>query len=344
MIGGPSSSYNKLWAVGSEHTIPSPPAESLPASHFILESLRKKRGAETAEWLNSLTGTNQTAAIAGSASAAPTNEYEHQLLQWLDKLFDQFELYAARFNNTAQGTDLIITCTRAGQTNNHADETVNNNLAEKIYEGHLVTRFWAMLLRGTVEAISVFIFPAEVLLGFSLHKIDESPYSPLLVIESCWQDNQLAWHIGGTCITQNQIPLLAKELFGDLIRVASGKMSESELFAHPLQELNLGETLAVGYKVPPCADKESIAQPVSVGKNPAPPVTASKTLSLSSLALGEKMLTSIDSDINQLFQLGKTALTSEDTLTFKKIELLTEKMEALKEAVRTAFAEVTKLL
>ena len=67
------------------------------------------------------------------------------------------------------------------------NEITRDNLTEKVYEGHLVTRFWAMLLRGTAGAINVFIFPAEGLLGFSLHKIDETVYNPLLVIESSWE-------------------------------------------------------------------------------------------------------------------------------------------------------------
>jgi len=344
----PSTSYNKLWALGSEHATAPPPADTLPASHNILEVLRKKRGTETAAWLNSLTHTNQTAAPAVLADTQSTeNQQEHQLIQWLDALFDQFEIYGTRFNRTAQGTDLLVACTRPeknGQVKEQPDQTAHQNSAEKTYQGDLATRYWAMLLRGTTGTITVYIIPAEVLLGFSLHKIDESVYRPLLVIESCWKDNQLTWHIGGTCITPDQIPLLAKELFGDLIRVASGQMSESELFAHPLQELSLGENLAVGYKMPPCASEELAAQSTGSVKATAPPANVSKdsSLTLASPDFSEKMLLSMEADIKQLFQLGKNALAAEETSTFKEIELLTEKMETLKETLKTAFAEIAK--
>ena len=67
-------------------------------------------------------------------------------------------------------------------------------------------------------------------------------------METIFENNQLNWNVGGTPVTSDMIEPLAKELFGDLIRVASGTMSESELFAHPATELKLGETLAVGYR------------------------------------------------------------------------------------------------
>ena len=135
-----------------------PPADTLPASQTILESLRKRRGAETAAWLNSLTAAKQTPAPAMSGTQSTEVQHEHQLMQWLDKLFDQLELYASRFNRTAQGTDFIVTCTRPhmnGQPKAQSDETVNINTPEKIYEGHLVTRFWAMFLRGAAGTINV---------------------------------------------------------------------------------------------------------------------------------------------------------------------------------------------
>jgi len=98
-----------------------------------------------------------------------------------------------------------------------------------------------MLFRGSLGKIEVFVVPAEMLLAISTHATDESAYSPLLTIESDWQNGQLNWHIAQTVISIDQVSSLAKELFGDLVRVASGQMSESELFAHPMQELNLGE-------------------------------------------------------------------------------------------------------
>jgi hypothetical protein len=38
-------------------------------------------------------------------------------------------------------------------------------------------------------------------------------------------------------------------------------MSESELFAHPMQELALGENLAVGYKVPVMSSEKNNPSP-----------------------------------------------------------------------------------
>jgi len=56
------------------------------------------------------------------------------------------------------------------------------------------------------------------------------------------------WAIQGEEASLATIPALAKELFGDLIRMASGKMESSELFARNSAEPKLGENVAVGYK------------------------------------------------------------------------------------------------
>lgn len=362
-----SHSYNQQWALGSKHSAP-PSADSLSASQVVLESLRKRRGGETAQWMNKLAGeislepsatVSQQGLMQIQADLSPEDHKQHELVKWLDKLFSQFDLFASQFNRTAQGTDLLIACTAPSM--NGQQPTEETPLSERIYEGHLVTRFWAMLLRGNAGRIDVFIIPAEMLLGFSLHKIDESIYSPLLAIESIWKDSELTWHIGGTCITRNQIPLLAKELFGDLVRVASGQMSESELFAHPLQEMNLGQNLAVGYNMPPSSAGASAVVPISELTNAAPPpailppsefanaapapAIAPKTLSLNlaSIDLAEKMMTTLDADTSLLSQLGKAALSADDATAFKKIELLAGKLETIKQPFKVSFTEIIQL-
>lgn len=276
----------------------------------------------------------------------------------LDKIFDQFEIYASRLNQTAKGTDLIVSISRPsinGKKQEHSlygEDDEQNKASEIICEGHLTTRFWAMLLRSTVAKVEVFVIPAEMLLAFSTHNLDESSYKPLLILESEWQDGQLIWHIAGAAISIDKAAILAKELFGDLVRVASGKMSESELFAHPMQELSLGENLAMGYQLPAQPSEETVAAPsvmpvhVPANNNDSTSqvntsvTTVKQSLPLMSPSVSEQLLVSIEQDISQLFELGKSALASEDTAYFKKIEKLTERMEAFKGAVKEGLANV----
>jgi hypothetical protein len=427
--------------VDSKHEAPAQASDALSASHSILESLRQRRGAETAAWLNTLVDVNQ---IAGNAAVPTTStveeEHERQLIRWVDKLFDQFDLYSARFNHTAQGTDLVVTTTRPNMENPEIiPPSEPTGLPEKIYEGHLVTRFWAMLLRGNIASISVYIIPAEVLLGFSLHRIDESVYKPLMVINSCWKNDRLSWDIGGTCIVIEQVPMLAKELFGDLIRVANGQMSEEELFVHSTGEHQAVDPRVTGavidqsnlqappqssflpqvaeqpnFQAPPVnqfvpqvAEQPNFQAPpvnqfipppetaplisqiipqatipspmpqiASQASTPSPQTSLSKLPPLNGLStpsnsrtrlpaqappaipaqpepvastnlvapqIGATMIAAIDNDMNLLIQLGKTALTSEDTETFHRLKLLTEHLNSLKQTLVTALAEIAQI-
>jgi len=396
-----SNSPHNPWSVDSKHDIQEQPSDALSPSHSILESLRQRRGAETAAWLNTLVDVNQIAATSAAATANTLEqEHERQLIQWVDKLFDHFDLYSARFNHTAQGTDLVVTTTRPNMQNPEViPPTEPNGLPEKIYEGHLVTRFWAMLLRGNIGSIAVYIIPAEILLGFSLHRIDESIYKPLMVINSCWKDDRLSWDIGGTCIVIEQVPMLAKELFGDLIRVANGQMSEEELFAHSTGEhhaVDAGATTVVTDQsnlqsppinqfIPQANTSPRISQIVPQPEIPSPQITAQPSMpspqtslskmaplagvtlpsnsqtpiptqappsaiaqaeldnTLASAQLGATMIAAIDADMNKLIQLGKTALTSEDTDTFHRLKLLTERLDSLKQTLISSLNEIVQI-
>lgn len=68
-----------------------------------------------------------------------------------------------------------------------------------------------------------------------------------MTVESSMVDDRRVWNIGGTPISLETIPFLSKELLGDLIRVATGTMDESELFSDLKTKLKLGETVAHGY-------------------------------------------------------------------------------------------------
>ena len=374
-MGNTSSAFSNLWDIATNHSAPLPSTSELAASHSVLDSLKKRRGLETAQWLNRLAGQisldqqlpaeNKPSSINGSglnqtnpssitgAGLPAQPSMQQAVLEWLEKMFDHFERYASRFNEKARGTDLIVNYSRplgADKVNNQDLRDSNGNAPsiDSVYEGHLSTRFWAMLFRGSLGKIEVFVIPAEVLLGFSTHQISESAYSPLLTIESDWQNGQLKWHIAQTVISIEQVPLLAKELFGDLVRVASGQMSESELFAHPMQELSLGENLAIGYQpavanqlaVPPQAN--TIYTPIE-NSNPAADIlpgavnseqaVSESSISLKSLSISEQLLVSLDADINQLFELGKTALQSENTDQFHKIQTLTTVIGTYKQTV-----------
>lgn len=372
-LPGAHGSFTNKWDLTSKHNAAAKTAStadrSFETSHAILDALRKRRGGEFAQWLNNLES-EATSATAGQASAigekARKAEEEDtvlsQTIQWLDKMFDRFEIYGFQFNQTAQGSDLLVSCTRPIKRNSNHGYLYGETDASCItYAGHLATRLWSMVLRGCASKVEIFIIPAELLLGFSVHSIDESGYKPLLIIETGQRNGLLIWRVGETVIAVEQLPALAKELFGDLIKVASGQLSESELAANvtanhsstnpalavPAQDTALPQSPAAHENIAPVRSVSSDqntpttpSQPVAAQSAPpksAPTLTA---LTLPSIGAAEQLLATINQDINQLLKSGKIALQSDNNATFEKIKILTERMEALKDALSAALTNV----
>ncbi len=74
---------------------------------------------------------------------------------------------------------------------------------------------------------------------------------PFLVAEHKTVGSRNIWAIQGEEASLATVPALAKELFGDLIRMSSGKMEKSELFSRSSEQPKLGENVAVGYSQAP---------------------------------------------------------------------------------------------
>jgi len=81
--------------------------------------------------------------------------------------------------------------------------------------------------------------------------------------------------------------------------------------------------------------KEMLAEPAGDQQ-----IANKASISLKSLKVSEELLISIDDDINQLLELGKSALQSEITEQFKQIKTLTTEMEAYKETVLDTLAKL----
>jgi len=126
----------------------------------------------------------------------------------------------------------------------------NPNSKISIFKGHVVAQHWAMLVQGYQERIDVYVIAADEILNFTLNDIRKSGLSPFMSVESSMEGDRRVWNIAGTPISLETIPFLSKELLGDLIRVATGTMDESELFTDLKTKLKLGETVAHGYSPP----------------------------------------------------------------------------------------------
>ncbi len=214
------------------------------SSKAIFDALKAKRGQETGRWLNGLLPANVEKPM--ETQAASTTAFE-EVTAWIDKLGAQFDELTYEFNKKAIGTNLYVSCEKPRLFEKRNDD-VWYRPVEKSYKGRLTTRDWAMIVRGQEHKISVFVIPAEMVMAFDTDTIGEDEMPPLMEIARTTDGANSVWKIGGEVVPIETMPHLAKELFGDLIRLSSGVMSEAELMGHHEATLSLGENIAVGYQ------------------------------------------------------------------------------------------------
>lgn len=251
----------------SEHEAATMLRELIPdESQKLFTDLKQRRGAETGKWLRGL---------GAEVGAVPKEDKQAQVAsadafedarRWIDALFHEFASLTYTFNQNAVGTKLSVSCERP-QLVETKDETVWYNPVTKTYLGRLATRQWCLFVRGDEKKISMYIFPAEMTIGFKSGTYGDDAVPPFLVAEPGANSGKKNWVIQGEEAPLTVLPALAKEMFGDLIRVASGAMGENELFtSHKHQEPKLGENVAVGYvaEAPAAADTTSAISHVNV--------------------------------------------------------------------------------
>ncbi len=222
------------------------------ASREILNALKPRRGQETVRWLRDLAPQAETPSNTAQANT-PLSIFEEEV-SWMDAIFNQFVHLTFEFNKTAAGTDLLVSCERPTVREKRTDELWYRPVT-KTYQGRITTREWALIVRGRDGKVSVFLMPASMVLAFCSDQLSDAECSPFM--EMVRSDVHASWTIAGEVAPTEAIPHLAKELFGDLIRVASGVMEDSELFASQTGTLALGKNLAVGYDQQQASCKKS---------------------------------------------------------------------------------------
>ncbi len=235
------------WLALMEDASRLPPEPSGPES--TIEELDQRDVLDEAPYVPPMEAQIANMAIAGSKVPLATAEEENPTVAGVKKLFAEFQRQADEYNASAE-TTLMLTV-------NHPKFTFETPTFEspdatiKVFKGHVVAQHWAMLVQGYEEKIDVYVIAADEILNFTLNDIRKSGVSPYMTVESSMVGDRRVWNIAGTPISLETIPFLSKELLGDLIRVATGTMDESELFSDLKTKLKLGETVAHGYSSPP---------------------------------------------------------------------------------------------
>jgi hypothetical protein len=345
---------------------PQPPSEAeAQKSETVIDQLRKRRGEETGRWLNMMSRDTRNIPVAGPVPTVadidsrpvideapytpparaqyatmsmpvvkvPENQSlaSSEAVQWINRLFAEFAIQSASFNSSAQGTHLVI--------NVHAPEfefqkaqldTYTTERKVALFKGHLATLQWGMLVQGNENKIEVYVVPAEQILDFMVHDISGA-FQPFLTIDSRDVERTKEWHIGGSTITFDTIPMLAKELLGDLIRIASGNMDESELFREHEHGLKLGETVAQGFARPVPPLPPPVLEPAdprftATGANAANFGTIN---SLATWGVASQFVGTVDRDLLWLAQQKADAERNGNAVAAKQLDQLITKLRTI---------------
>jgi hypothetical protein len=320
------TNFVDAWRPNEREKTYQPPA----ASTAVLEALRPRRGYETAKWLTELK--SEVAQKSATQAAVGISESTQRLMnEWIESMFEHFEQFALDFNQSAAGTELVVTVTKP-TFNYRIARTGTYHTESKIttFEGHLATRYWAMVVSGQYEQMQVNIVPTDILLGFLSGSFSKEEYPPFTEIQATWCDGQMCWQMDGHNLPHDMLDDLAGELFGDLIRVASGKMTDEELFSHHrTQKHSLGVTVATGVTAPGAVDR-----------------AASRAFDLQTLQLWETLQalgTAISNDLITLSTEETAALQSDNTAAKEQLREFADRLNTFRQKVSPLIADLQNL-
>jgi hypothetical protein len=183
----------------------------------ILGAMKKEySGEQTIRWLANLKEELPVQINAGKAQAI-SSDLSVRSMTILDRFFDDFQRYCFEFNKTVVELESRVQSERARPVNLKMPFTEE----PVIYQGHLTTSAWSMIVEAQENAISVFFVPTDFLLGFHSKRQAFEPHMIMRSEKS--QQGALYWQIDGVPVQSNMLPTISKKLFAALIRICSGE-------------------------------------------------------------------------------------------------------------------------
>lgn len=203
-------------------------------NEMILGGMRSRSGTETTKWINNLTSENmeeiaQAEIEATVAQNALPAQFAHPSIsqtqvKWVDKLFDLFQQYEVEFNRAINDPELRIETERAVITPELISKMQGSD--HHHYIGRLHTKLWSLAVIGNLSRISGYIIPSDHYIGF---QNNVAAYTQFFEFVPVW-DGELKWSFEKGAVSNAQLPAVAKQIFGQLVRVARGEAESSERF------------------------------------------------------------------------------------------------------------------
>lgn len=199
---------------------------------MILGNLKSRSGRDTTKWLNNLSNEGEDEIVKASdvepAGTAPEAAYGpaafQSHLKWIDKLFDLFQQYEVEFNRVVTSPELAVNTERPSITPELVARMQGNESIS--FNGRMHTRYWTLIILGNLSSLEGYIIPSDHFIGF---ESNQSNYTQFFFLRASWS-GELKWNCEGAEINQGLLPAFAKQVFGQLVKVAKGEASEEDRF------------------------------------------------------------------------------------------------------------------
>lgn len=211
-------------------------------SEMILGNIKPRTGKETTKWLSDLTQDDndeipdepvevmrKPAGPTSSPAPLPA-QFAHPSIsqtqvKWVDRLFDLFQQYEAEYNRQISDPKLRIETDRASITPELISKMQGSDHFH--YTGRLSMRSWTLMIRGNLSHIEGYVIPSDHLIGF---ENNVNAYTRFFEFFPVW-DGELKWSMDpNNSFGMGQLPTVAKQIFGHLIKVSKGDASEEDVF------------------------------------------------------------------------------------------------------------------
>ncbi|MGH9548161.1 MAG: hypothetical protein ACRD3W_02255, partial [Terriglobales bacterium] len=158
------------------------------------------------------------------------DEFPDDMRNWVDKMFDDFERYMFEYNKTVPHADLRINSERPTFIKSQLASTryTSGHQATTFFQGHLYTRYWALLIKGEETEVKAYVMPVDFLIGFETRQDEFKSYFEMRAAQN--KKDRLVWHIDAVPISFEGIPSISKALFSALVKATKGELKDSERF------------------------------------------------------------------------------------------------------------------
>jgi hypothetical protein len=193
-------------------------------------------GEATSRWITAMKDDAFDSVEEAVTVATPDNKLNQSMAAVIDRLFDNFKRYSFEYNRIQENRELEINCERPASMRTTA-EYADMGKPIKYCLGHLAARQWAMIIQGEENRILVYVTPIEYLMGFKPTNGEFNPYLEMRLARSPGkQPREFVWSVGGEPLSVDSLPVLARRLFTQLVKVTKGEAEYTEPFAMSAQE------------------------------------------------------------------------------------------------------------